>query len=329
MTEVDIGGANPVTYPELSTWQWEVALYLFLGGLVAGLMIMGPVFKLLRPGRFNRALVVADVAGLPLLGAGMLLLWIDLANRWNAWRFFLTLQVTSPMSWGSWILLLSMVALALRLLSHLPMPDGGERVTKRQGKASIVRRLRAALMAVWRWLAGLGQRLARSKYALDGVTLALGLGLGFYTGVLLSSIAARPLWNSSVLAPLFLVSGLASAGAFLCLFIPKDEHESLAPFSVLVCAVELLLIVAYAITLATGGEASQRAGGLIFGGEFTLLFWGAVVLIGLLLPVSLEAFELAERRLPALLSKLPPVLKLAGSIGLRMVIVYAGLRSFV
>lgn len=361
MTEVDVGGANPVTFPDLATWQWEVALYLFLGGLVAGLMIMGALFKLTRRGPFNRALVIADVVGLPLLGAGMFLLWVDLANRWNAWRFFLTFQVTSPMSWGSWTLLLSMLVLALRLLTHLPAPkaDRGRRYpesahpepaldeapevegtmdqgTQRvpvpgpaKGRPAKRRWVHAAYLAVWRLLAGLGARAARSKFALDGITLVLGLGLGFYTGVLLSSIAARPLWNSSVLAPLFLVSGLASAGAFLCLFIPREEHKGLVPFSVLFCAVELLLIVAYAITLVMGSEASQRASGLILGGDFTLLFWGVVVVVGLLLPVSVEALELANRRIPVFMSRVPPVLKLAGSIGLRIVIVYAGLRSFV
>ena len=57
---------------------------------------------------------------LRLLGAGMLFLWLDLANRWNVWRFYTTVQWTSVMSWGSWILLLAMGLLALRMLSRVP-----------------------------------------------------------------------------------------------------------------------------------------------------------------------------------------------------------------
>ena len=35
-----------------------------------------------------------------------------------------------------------------------------------------------------------------------------------YTGILLSSLGARPLWASGILGPLFLVSGLSTAAAF-------------------------------------------------------------------------------------------------------------------
>jgi protein NrfD len=326
MPEVDVTGTNPLVYPEMATWEWHVGIYLFLGGLVAGLMILSGAIKLMRARGFDRSLLIADVAGLPLLAVGMLFLWIDLANRWNAWRFFTTFEVTSPMSWGSWILLLSMLVLFLRLLTRVPAPRPAAAQPARKGFGA---RLRSSFRGVWAWIAGLGQRLARGKYALDGVTLVLGIGLGFYTGILLSSISARPMWSSAVLAPLFLVSGLASAGAFLCLFIPEREHKSLVPFSVLLCGVELVLILAYAINQVTGTEAVQRAGGLIFGGDFTLPFWGLVVFMGLLLPMSAEGFELANRHLPAVLGKVPPVLKLAGSMALRLVIVYAGLRSFV
>ena len=40
MTEVDLTGTNGITFPTLATWHWEVAVYLFLGGLVAGLMVL-------------------------------------------------------------------------------------------------------------------------------------------------------------------------------------------------------------------------------------------------------------------------------------------------
>ncbi len=50
------------------------------------------------------------------------------------------------------------------------------------------------------------------------LNMILGLMLGAYTGVLLSSMGSRPLWNTSLLWVLFLVSGLSAAAAFVHLF---------------------------------------------------------------------------------------------------------------
>jgi hypothetical protein len=43
----------------------------------------------------------------------------------------------------------------------------------------------------------------------------LGVGLGIYTGILLNTMVARPLWNSAILGPLFLVSGLSAGAAVM------------------------------------------------------------------------------------------------------------------
>ena len=39
------------------------------------------------------------------ISVGMFFLWLDLEHPFNAWRFYLTFKLTSPMSWGAWILL--------------------------------------------------------------------------------------------------------------------------------------------------------------------------------------------------------------------------------
>ena len=45
-------------------------------------------------------------AALALISLGMGALWLDLAHRLWAWRFYLFFHATSPMSWGAWILVL-------------------------------------------------------------------------------------------------------------------------------------------------------------------------------------------------------------------------------
>ena len=46
MIEITQGRNNPLIDPHLGIWEWQIAAYLFLGGLVAGLMILNGVFRL-------------------------------------------------------------------------------------------------------------------------------------------------------------------------------------------------------------------------------------------------------------------------------------------
>lgn len=342
MPEITVFGENGM----LGMWGWEIAMYLFLGGLVAGLLIFSGTMRLTQPKRFTHALLISDLVGLPLLGIGMLSLFIDLSNKINVWRFYTTFQAHSAMSWGAWILLLTMLILALRFVSRIPEPrpakllgvqlflptsqreliNDGEEAKRMVHKPSP-----AASFVEWVWklLARIAQWVNRTDRLLALIGGLLGIGLGFYTGVLLSTIPSRPLWNTAILAPLFLVSGLASGGAFLCLFLPEEEHKPLVPFSVLSCGVEFLLLLALAINLIFGNRSVQRAGAILFGGVFGWAFWGLVVLVGLLLPAGIEQLEMMHKHLPFIPARVPPILKLIGGLALRFVIVYAGILSFV
>lgn len=334
MPEITIIGENTIT----GAWGWEIALYLFLGGLVAGLMVFSGVMRLTRPGRFNRALIVADTASLPLLAAGLLCLFLDLSNKLNFWRFYTTFQVQSAMSWGAWILLVTMVILMLRFASRIPAPGhavllrlqlfpsqpGGEIV-----HGSNARRSPAARFIEWAWvlLTQIGKWAGKRDRALTVAGIVFGVGLGFYTGVLLSSMPFHPLWNTVILAPLFLTSGLAGGGAFLALFLPKKERMPLVPVSIVFCGVELLLLFAFALNLTGGSQAAQRAVSLLFSGGIGWAFWGLVILLGLVLPAVLEQLERMHVRLPLIHARVPSIFKLAGGLALRFVIVYAGMLS--
>jgi protein NrfD len=59
------------------------------------------------------------------------------------------------------------------------------------------------------WFVGSPTRMRRLGVA----NIAFGIGVGIYTGILLNTMVARPLWNTSVLPLLFLVSGLSAAAA--------------------------------------------------------------------------------------------------------------------
>jgi formate-dependent nitrite reductase membrane component NrfD len=337
MIEITLVGENGV----LSSWGWEIAVYLFLGGLTAGLMIISGVMRLTRKENFPKALFISDVLGFPILALGMVFLFLDLSNKLNVWRFYTTFKGQSAMSWGAWLLLITMVWLLIRLVSRTPQPKNMRILgmelfppppdPQDEETAAPQKRPWFARLLEWKWtaldkIARWGQKIDR---LLAIIGIPLGIGIGFYTGILLSTIPARPLWNTAILAPLFLVSGLAGAGAFLCLFITPEEHHKLVMPSVLFCTIELIFLISFAINLGSGTDSVERAGDLLLKGGFGWVFWGVVVILGLIVPAVVETFDLAKNPIKSIPGSIPPVLKLVGGLALRIVIVYAGLLSFI
>src|SRR5512140_2707775 len=97
---------NPLVDPALHVWQWQIPVYLFLGGLVAGLMVISG-WLLLTDRQRRPAFVLQHLPalGLACLSLGMLALFLDLEHKLSVWRLYLAFEWTSPMSWGAWILI--------------------------------------------------------------------------------------------------------------------------------------------------------------------------------------------------------------------------------
>ncbi len=104
LMEIEITGTNPEAFPNWPRGGGRLPDTSFSEGSWRGLMILAAVLRR-REAVYQDAVKKADLLALPLLVLGLILLWLDLGNRWNAWRFFTTFEVTSAMSWGSWILL--------------------------------------------------------------------------------------------------------------------------------------------------------------------------------------------------------------------------------
>jgi protein NrfD len=300
------GRLNPHIDPVLDIWQWQVPVYLFLGGLTAGLLILGAA-SILRKETQPAGVLRLQLAVPVILAVGMFALFLDLEVKWHVWRFYTTFEITSPMSWGSWILLLVVPASVLLI--------GG---TLRESWPGMYAWTAARSEAVQRVLEFSERRLTRSAQ----VSLGLGVALGIYTGILLSAFGARPFWNTAVLGPLFLLSGLSSAAALVQMTSRRAaEQHSYARVDVGLIAAELVLIGLMVFTMATGSLQHQAAAALVLGGALTAYFWVFVILIGLVLPVSVEIAQLKGRRFPRLLA---PALILLGGLIFRFFIVEAG-----
>jgi formate-dependent nitrite reductase membrane component NrfD len=298
MTELDVARHAPILDPALQVWGWEIPAYLFLGGVAAGVMIVSALVPLRS--RNARWLAAAPPV---LVSLGMLALFLDLARKAHLFRFYLALRPASPMSWGAWILVFVYPVTALVALGALD-----EATFARLPLASRLARVRAFA-------------LGRAAF-LRRASLALGVALGLYTGILLSTLGARALWASALLGPLFLASAVSTGAAFLLLFgLSDDERHAIARLDLAAMGVEAVLLALFLAGLATGGAPGRTALAQLAGGPWTAPFWGLVAFAGLALPASLE---LLHRRLALPFTRAVPALVLCGGLALRAILVAAG-----
>jgi formate-dependent nitrite reductase membrane component NrfD len=149
--------------------------------------------------------------------------------------------------------------------------------------------------------------------------------LGIYTGILLSALGARPLWNSALLGPLFLFSGLSTAAAFVHL-IARDPYERvlLAKADNGFLSTELLVIFLFIAGLLSSTDIHIQAAHLLLDGRFAPVFLVFVLGLGIVIPLFIQSLAVSHRipHVPA-----APIMVIAGGFILRLVVVFAGQAS--
>jgi protein NrfD len=311
MNEIEINRASHLIDPNLHIWGWEIPIYLFLGGLTAGIMILSPLIgKNLPDEDRSKWIRYMPFAAPVLISVGMLALFLDLDYKLHVLRFFAAFRAGSPMSWGSWILIGIYPATVLMGLATLNA-DEAHRLIKSPAVAPI--------KSLVQWARDFA---LRHKRGLIITNVALGIGLGGYTGLLLGTLGARHIWNSAVLGPLFLVSGVSTGAAFMMLFpLAHGEHRLLRNIDLGAIGLELFLLAVFLIGLATGGADARSAGAVLMGGNYTAVFWALVVVAGLLIPLLIEMIEMKKKLSPTLFA---PSFILVGGLALRWILVLAG-----
>ena len=303
--ELFISGRDiPKIDPLLKIWEFPIALYLFLGGLAAGIMIFSAVVYLLNkhdklPASSKWAPLLVPFA----LVIGLLALFIDLSHKLYVWRLYTTIRIESPMSWGAWVLLivtpLSILWVFTDLRSLFPKLDY---------KYPIIYKFEKFVI--------------KYKKVLAWLLIPLSLILGIYTGILLSAFNARPLWNNAILGPLFLISGLSTAAAAIILFAKSSyERHLFSKIDIILIIVEIGLIIHLIMGYYAGNEMQVEAVKILVGGELTTLFFGILILLGLIFPLILEIYELMGYKVPVVI---PAILILTGGLIFRVLIVEAG-----
>jgi formate-dependent nitrite reductase membrane component NrfD len=308
-------------------WGFLIVNYLFLGGLSAGIFFVSALATYLQEdGRSAYPRIArygAMIAPWP-VSLGSFLLIFDLGNWYRFYKLFIHFKWQSPMSIGSWLLLLFTGVTFLYFWAWLPEEARKALFARVPKRLSALRRLDVDLSG-WR-------------RALGMVGFPLSVGVGIYTGVLLGAVQSRPFWNTNLVAQMFLFSALSTGTAALILALSVNRKELdfkqlrfLYTLDICFITIEFFIVLPYLIHGKLSVLAVQDALRLILGGPYTIVFWLVFMLLGLLLPLFIELWEMA----PAFfqrsavhhnkrLASGAALLVLMGGYILRYVFVYAG-----
>jgi protein NrfD len=281
-------------FAEPPHWRWLIALYFFVGGIAGGCYFLAALIDF--SGRAGeRALArLGYLVAFPAVVLSGLLLILDLTRPARFWHMMLQsetlrpmLKTYSPMSLGSWALLLFGAVAFLSFLGALA-PSG-----------SPLRALRPPSPLGW-------------------IITVLGGLLAFfvagYTGVLLA-VTNRPIWSDTpLLGLIFTVSSASTSIALLLLLGARRAWTSglaaLQRLDVWVLILELVALVALVASLGSVARVWLNAWG-------ALLVVG-VVGLGIVVPLLLHWRSRAPGGLSAAAAA---VLVLIGGFLLRVVIV--------
>lgn len=303
--ELFISGRNiPKIDPALEVWHFPISLYLFLGGMAAGIIFFASLFTILkREKQVQTAIKPAMIIVLFALSIGLIALFYDLTHKLYVWQLYTTIRLESPMSWGAWVLLFVTIASFLWVFSYF-----SEIFPKWSFKNNTLKNIESYLV--------------RNRRTLALILLPLSLILGIYTGILLSAFNARPLWNNAILGPLFLISGLSTGAACIILFSKNHaERKLFSQIDLALIVIELALIVHMIMGMYAGSAVQLEALDILIGGEYTVMFFVFVIILGLIFPAILEGIELLGYKVPVMI---PAILILIGGLIFRMVMIEAG-----
>lgn len=244
-------------------WGSIIAWYLFLAGLGAGAYMTSALVEKLYPeavtvrklGRFIAPIVVI---------IGLVLLMVDAkAGLFHPWRFALLLtNIHSVMSWGVVFLSLFVVVALFSAMAEF------------------------FLWEIPSWLTKLG--------------VILAILVAAYTGVLLGVVKTFPLWNTALLPVLFLVSACSAGMAATVgagLLFAKEEATKLPVLSRIHLAfpvLELVLLASLLFVTSYNSSAAYASVMSLVVGEYALVFWLGLIVLGLILPVAVELMHLKQ-----------------------------------
>lgn len=276
-----------------------IANYFYLTGLSAGSFILSTLAYGFGIEKYKPVGKVGVILATVLLILAPVNLLLDLEQPLRFWHLFLYLRITSPITWGSF--LLTLYPLNCMIYGYF-MFKGDAKKTK--------------------------------FFGLIGIPLAL-LVHG-YTGFILALGKARVLWNTAIMPPIFLISAMVSGIALMILvvvikgYLFSDERKvdtalcnDLGKMLAWAITVDLAFITTDILVLLTSHTEAYMAAMMLLKGRMSHLFIGVEVILGSIIPLFFLLFPPTKRRLGFVV--LSSILVMIGIFTMRYVMVIGGL----
>jgi tetrathionate reductase subunit C len=209
---------------KLFEWGPAIPQYFFFTGVSAAAFLISSLAFVFGNRRYRPIAGLALILALTMLAAAPLNLVADLAQTGRFYELLYRVHLSSPMSWGVFLLFVYALLMGSEALFAF-----------RAGFARKARQSSGLLAGFYRLLA-LGDprvtpeteaRDRRLRKLLGTVGIPFAIGVEFYTGFLLFFAVGRPLWNTPLMPVIFLVSGLVSGFALLILLswlMVRERH---------------------------------------------------------------------------------------------------------
>ncbi|AXH64526.1 cytochrome c nitrite reductase subunit NrfD [Providencia huaxiensis] len=304
---------------ESLVWDWPIAVYLFLIGISAGLVVLAVLIRQYYPtaaGSDSTIMRTTLILAPTTIIFGLLILILHLTRPWTFWKLMFHYSPTSVMSMGVMLFQVYMAVLVIWL-------------------AKIYEKELIVLQQKWLPKLTLIPRvltlLNRAMRFLDIVMLILAVLLGAYTGFLLSALKSYPFLNNPLLPALFLFSGISSGIAVSLMAIAlryrKNIHNTETAFlhriEGFVIWLEIFLLAAFFVGLALGDDGKIRSLIAALGGGFwTWWFWIGVVGFGFIIPLLFKKWM--DKGQGAVRVLIISGASLLGVFCLRFFVLYAG-----
>ncbi|MBK8904314.1 MAG: polysulfide reductase NrfD [Anaerolineaceae bacterium] len=271
MTQRLTQGLAPTSLGSYVPWGLWVGFYDYLVWLEVGsLLVFTSLLYLVGFKRLARIKPLALFTGFVVLMMALLVVLLDLGQAMRFWHVLIYPTFSSMISWMVWLHILYMLVLVAELALVL-------------GFVKVLDTRKDQLLKILAYL-----------------TLPMGLGLIIVSGSVFGVVVARPLWSTSSLPLMFLVSALAAGSGLLLLLVVLFWPEKKSPDYVevvsrlsritawfLLAGVFAASIIGFTALYQGGDPAKATAMQLILTGPFWWSFWIIHVLLGVFIPILL------------------------------------------
>jgi len=237
-----------------------IAVYFYLTGLSAGSFVLSTLAFVFGMEKFKPIGKIGVILATLFLVMAPLALLVHVGQPFKAWHLFVHLNVTSPITWGSFLLTLYPINC---VIYGFFMFKGNKSMTRLFGTIGI----------------------------------PLAVFVHGYTGFILALGKARALWNTALMPFLFLISAMVSGIALMILIsIVKDRFFSkektvnrelvfgLGKLLVAMILIDLFLVLSDVLVLLVSHAEAQEVAHLILTGKFSFYFLVVENIMGKIIP---------------------------------------------